>query len=85
MLSLAKNDRLKELSLHWRVDAQQAFIDTGEASRAGEQCGLAVQRPARSRQEPVQKRIGVRSGLNARRFSCLTGTHIAIRRCPCGP
>jgi hypothetical protein len=33
LLGLAKNDRLKELSLRWRIDAQQAFLGTGEASR----------------------------------------------------
>jgi len=33
VLGLAKNDRLKELSLRWRIEAQQAFLRTGEASR----------------------------------------------------
>jgi len=33
VLGLAKNDRLKELSLRWRIQAQQAFLRTGESSR----------------------------------------------------
>ena len=33
VLGLAKNDRLKALSLRWRIQAQQVFLRTGEASR----------------------------------------------------
>jgi hypothetical protein len=33
VLGLAKNDRLNALSLRWRLDAQQAFLDTCEPSR----------------------------------------------------
>ncbi len=33
VLGLAKNKRLNALSLRWRIDAQQAFLDTGESSR----------------------------------------------------
>jgi hypothetical protein len=33
VLGLAKNNRLNALSLRWRLEAQQAFLDTCEASR----------------------------------------------------
>jgi hypothetical protein len=33
VLGLAKNDRLKELSLRWRIEAQHVFLRTCEASR----------------------------------------------------
>ena len=66
VLGLAKNDRLKAMSLRWRIDAQQAFLDTCESSRVFGELKYRTRKTWRRARRVVVKAEHLAKGANPR-------------------